>query len=147
MFSRKLGGRTILVADDKQELLEMLADALGAAGADVLTARNGEEALAQLRACRVDALVSDLKMPRMNGHELLRALRAMTQEDKRTLPAIAVSGEESWKYLDPFAAALAGFDYHFIKPVPPDVLVEQLARLLPRDGGRPKSQRRLPRVA
>lgn len=137
------------MADDKQELLDMLADALGEAGADVITARNGEEALQHLRTRRFDALVSDLKMPRMNGHELLRALRSMAQEEKRTLPAIAVSGEDSWKYLDPFAAALAGFDYHFIKPVMPDVLIEQLARLMPPTGGdgTKKSTRKLPRVA
>ena len=144
---RPLDGRTILVADDKPELVDMISDALRAAGATVLEARDGEEALVLLRSHHVDALVSDLKMPRMNGHELLRALRAMSAT-KRGLPAIAVSGEDSWKYLDPFAAALAGFDYHFIKPIAPEVLIEHLARLLPPDGrGRRRSQRKLPRVA
>lgn len=141
-----LDGRTILVADDKPELLDMLGDALRAAGASVLEARDGEEALELLRSHRVDALVSDLKMPRMNGHELLRALRSMSPA-KRSLPAVAVSGEDSWKYLDPFPAVLAGFDYHFIKPIAPELLIEQLARLLPPDGRGRRSQRKLPRVA
>ncbi len=65
---------TILIADDEPELLEIFALWLRRAGCTVLTAVNGEEALQRLRLNRVDMLVSDIRMPIMDGVALVRRL-------------------------------------------------------------------------
>jgi two-component system CheB/CheR fusion protein len=146
-MSPLLRGRTVLCVDDKPELLELLEDALTHAGARVIKTTSAREALAMLRAEPVDALVSDVKMPQMNGHELVRAVRASPDPRRRAMPAIAVSGEDSWKYLDPFSAASAGFDYHYTKPVTPSVLIEHLAKMLEQTPRRKRTgSGKIPRV-
>ncbi|MCL4731409.1 MAG: sigma-54 dependent transcriptional regulator [Planctomycetes bacterium] len=64
----------VLVVDDKASMRDMLAMALMAKGMAVTQAENGEAALKQARATRFDAIVSDLKMPRLDGMGLLREL-------------------------------------------------------------------------
>jgi signal transduction histidine kinase len=65
----------VLVADDEEGLLDVMADVLGEMGHDVLRALDGEEALALAREHRPDVIVSDHMMPRRTGLELLRAVR------------------------------------------------------------------------
>jgi len=66
----------VLVVDDDEMTLEVLASALRTQGYDVQTARNGREALALVRAGGVRLVVSDWEMPEMDGVELVRQLRA-----------------------------------------------------------------------
>jgi len=67
----------ILVVDDELELLEIFSSWLGRAGCRVLTAPNGAEALQILHEHRVDVLISDMRMPIMDGAMLVRKLRLM----------------------------------------------------------------------
>ncbi|NDY43409.1 response regulator [Dissulfurirhabdus thermomarina] len=73
------GVGTILVVDDEPMLLELLADVLGRAGYEVLTAGDGVEALRVYEAAGggVDLVVLDVMMPGMNGLEVFRRLREM----------------------------------------------------------------------
>jgi len=64
----------VLVVDDKASMRDMLAMSLSVKGMDVTQAENGEKALALARQTRFDAIVSDLKMPKLDGMGLLRAL-------------------------------------------------------------------------
>lgn len=64
----------VLVVDDKASLRDMLAMTLTAKGMDVTQAENGEKAVAAAKATKFDAIVSDLKMPKLDGLGLLRAL-------------------------------------------------------------------------
>ncbi len=66
---------TILVADDDAMVVSMLLDYLDQEGYAVLVARDGAEALAVSRRELPDLVLSDIKMPLMDGIELLRALR------------------------------------------------------------------------
>jgi DNA-binding NtrC family response regulator len=65
----------ILVVDDEKIKRITLADDLATQGHDVVTAADGEEALHQLEAGRFDVLVTDLKMPKIDGIELLRRVK------------------------------------------------------------------------
>lgn len=65
----------ILVVDDEQGVRAFLADALAAAGHDVVEAEDGEVACRALRGGAFDVLVTDLQMPRLDGMELLRRAR------------------------------------------------------------------------
>ena len=79
----------IVVADDSPFMRTVLGGALGAAGFDVVAAaRDGDEALAQCRATRPDAMTLDLAMPGLDGLGVLRALRENGAPD---VPVIVVS--------------------------------------------------------
>ena len=68
--------RRILVVDDEPEIAATLAEMLQDAGHWVETAENGRQALDRLAAGAFDLILSDLRMPVMDGPELYRALRA-----------------------------------------------------------------------
>ena len=73
----------ILLADDNEVFLVSMAARLAREGYEILTARDGFEALALMREGTPDLLVSDLRMPNMSGFELLAVMR-------RRFPAVAV---------------------------------------------------------
>jgi two-component system cell cycle sensor histidine kinase/response regulator CckA len=75
-------GKTILVIDDEEMLLSLADAELTAHGYTVITANGGEAALRELAAKKVDAILCDLKMPGLNGRQVL----ARVQELK---PALA----------------------------------------------------------
>ncbi|MEO7034693.1 MAG: EAL domain-containing protein [Polyangiaceae bacterium] len=66
----------VLVADDDEPLRDLVKRTLVSAGYEVLTASDGQEAIDLMTATPVDAVVSDISMPRLTGIELLRAIRA-----------------------------------------------------------------------
>ena len=85
----KLSDATVLVVDDELELLDIFAGWLERGGCKVFTAPNGAEALKVLEAHRVDALISDLQMPVVDGVTLVRRI----YERGLTIPSILfVSG-------------------------------------------------------
>jgi len=65
----------ILLAEDNVDLLEVLADGLEMFGAQTLRAQNGQEGLNLLSSHQVDVIISDVRMPVMDGREFLRALK------------------------------------------------------------------------
>jgi DNA-binding NtrC family response regulator len=67
--------RTIMVVDDEKNTREGLKWALEATGAEIFLAENGEQALIKLGNIHVDLVISDLKMPKMDGMELLDHIR------------------------------------------------------------------------
>ena len=71
--SRKLGSR-ILVVDDEVEIADLLRDVLESAGYEVVTAESGAVALELLAEARFDAIVSDVRMPDLDGAALWRAV-------------------------------------------------------------------------
>jgi CheY-like chemotaxis protein len=75
---------TVLVAEDDPLVLDVVATALEMAGYTVLSAHNGYEAVRILEERRVDLLVSDIRMPELNGLELAEAARKL-QPDLRVV--------------------------------------------------------------
>jgi len=73
----KVSGATILIVDDEPELLEIFAQWMLREGYNVLTAANGAEALRTLTSRAVDALISDIRMPIMDGLVLVRRIWEM----------------------------------------------------------------------
>ncbi len=82
--------KTILVVDDEDALLRVLALLLEEEGYRVLTARNGRAALETVRTDTVDVVVTDFIMPEMDGGQLVRALR----EARSRLPVLLMSSLE-----------------------------------------------------
>lgn len=80
---------TVLVVDDEEGLLEVIADVIAALGYVPVTAHDGAEALVRARENRPDLILSDHMMPRLTGLDLLRQVRA--DPDLRDVPFILMS--------------------------------------------------------
>jgi class 3 adenylate cyclase len=116
----------ILVVDDQRANVEMMAGVLRARAYEVLTAMDGESALAEVRAHSPDLVVSDILMPGMDGYELCRRLRA----DAATtlLPVILVTSLEPQD--ERVRGIEAGADDFLSKPVNWEELFARVKSLL-----------------
>ncbi len=83
-----LAGRRILIADDEDIIRETIADVLAKAGALSVMARDGNEAVAMIRAQHFDLVLSDIKMPGRDGYEVFAAAR----ETSENCPVILITG-------------------------------------------------------
>jgi DNA-binding response OmpR family regulator len=102
----------VLVADDDEDVLELVAFRLRRAGYRTVTARDGREALAMVRAEQPDLSVLDVAMPEMDGLEVTRALRG--DEATRRMPIILLTARSQER--DVMAGIEAGADAYIRKP-------------------------------
>jgi PAS domain S-box-containing protein len=95
-------GASVLIVEDERALAAAVAEALTDAGLKVEHAADGEEALARLRQQTYDAVICDLKMPRVDGKTLYRAIAAATPALARRVIFITgdVAGTEAETFLD-----------------------------------------------
>ena len=113
----------ILIVEDNAATRLAMGRLMRDAGADVVTARDGEEGLGYLLTQRFDVLLTDLRMPVMDGFELLHHCQKLP-DSHRPSRIIAISGEYE-------AGALRGQPVQFLpKPFNIDALLEML-------GGKP----------
>jgi CheY-like chemotaxis protein len=80
----------VLVVDDEPDFAALLRSMLVKAGYTVVTAYNGEDALAEVRTCRPDIITLDMKMPRQSGVHFYRTLKK--NHAFRDVPVVVVSG-------------------------------------------------------
>jgi CheY-like chemotaxis protein len=120
----QLEGR-ILVVDDLADAAASLALVCRLCGAEVQVARDGLEALAIGATFRPDVVLMDITMPKLNGYEAARRLRAEPWGQSVVLIAMTGWGRKT----DIEAASDAGFDGHLLKPVEADALLELIAEL------------------
>jgi signal transduction histidine kinase len=115
----------VLVVDDNEDAVSSMQTLLTALGNEVLTAYDGVEAVEAAAAFHPDVVMLDLGMPRMNGYDAARQIRAQAWGKGMVLIAHTGWGQEE----DRCRTKEAGFDYHLVKPVAPDTLEELLAGL------------------
>lgn len=120
--------RTVLVVDDSQETLELLRTFLRRKGYDVLTADSAARALEVARTRTPSVIISDIGMPKTDGHQLLANLRELPGME--SVPAIALTGYAMKE--DRQRALSAGFAVHVAKPVNPDELLSTIEQLTKR---------------
>ena len=111
------GGR-VLVVDDNTDEADSLGELLELWGYEVRTAYDGPAALSEAAAFRPGIVLLDIGLPRMNGYEVARRLRAESGPTPPRLVAVTGYGQEEDRRL----AEQAGFEHHFTKPVDPDHL-------------------------
>ena len=119
----------ILVVDDNRDSAEMLRTLLEASGHSVTTAADGDEALVIADRLRPDAILLDIGLPRLNGYEVCRRLRAQPWGRRLLIIAQTGWGQEQ----DLRKSEEAGFDAHLTKPVDDDALLKLLADRRPTD--------------
>ena len=112
-------GSRVLVVDDDAQILRAVRTGLQARGYEVTTAGNGETALDRLATEPVDLVVLDLTLPGIDGHEVIRRLRAFSE-----VPVLVLSVRESQD--DKIVALDAGADDYVTKPF---AIGELLARM------------------
>jgi len=95
-------GLRVLLADDEPALAGAVADTLRDAGFDVTMASDGEEALARARSQTFDAVICDLRMPRVDGPSFYRAISDVSPPQARRVIFVTgdVTGTEAARFLD-----------------------------------------------
>jgi CheY-like chemotaxis protein len=121
-----LKGWLVLVVDDEDDSLQVASLLLEMAGATVITATNGREALEKIQGQKPRFILSDLSMPEVDGWRLMHDLnrnRATSDIPVIALTAHAMSGDRE-------RAIQAGFTNYITKPLDPDKFIQQLLNLL-----------------
>jgi DNA-binding NtrC family response regulator len=113
----------VLVADDEPKLGKLVAEALAGAGHTIKRVGSGREALVELAAAAWDVVVTDLKMPEVDGMKVLAAARATTPPSDVVLMTAYASAESA------VAAMKAGAADYLIKPFSLDELRLKVSRL------------------
>jgi len=116
----------ILVVDDEPINLDILRTRLAVHGYEILTATNGEEALAVATAQRPDLILLDIMMPKMDGIDVCRHLKA--DASLPFMPIILVTAKADSK--DVVAGLEAGADEYLTKPVDQAALVARVKSML-----------------
>ena len=119
----------ILVVDDEPDARDLVRTVLENQGARVTTAGSADEALAVLQATMPDLLISDIGMPGIDGHQLIRSIRS-TEPQGRRLPALALTAFA--RADDRKRAMLAGYQSHLAKPFDIGEFILVVAGLLDR---------------
>jgi PAS domain S-box-containing protein len=126
----RLDGVRVVVVDDEPDTRELLKAGLGQCGADVLVASSSAEALEAIQTGAPHLLISDIGMPEEDGYELIRRVRALSDENGGRLPAIALTAYA--RVEDRMQALRAGYQMHVPKPVELAELIAVAASLVQR---------------
>lgn len=122
-------GVNVLLAEDNELNMEIAEFVLESAGAKVIKAFNGKEALEIFKASEqgeIDVILMDVMMPVMDGLEATRYIRRSNKENARDIPIIAMTAnaftEDRRRVLE------AGMNEHLAKPLESEVLIEMIAK-------------------
>jgi PAS domain S-box-containing protein len=118
----------VLVIDDEADSREFLVFLLKSVGARVTTATSASEGLLSIIQSPPDIVLSDVGMPDMDGHMLMRQVRALPPEQGGQVKAIALTGFAG--EVNQQQAIAAGFQKHLSKPIEPDELVRAIVSVL-----------------
>jgi DNA-binding response OmpR family regulator len=119
---------TILVADDEEDLRELVAYRLSRSGYNVIGAEDGQEALELAAERTPDLMVLDVMMPKLDGYELTRRVRA--EAALRSIPVILLTARSQESDID--RGFEVGADDYLKKPFNPDELVARVRAVLGR---------------
>jgi len=116
----------ILVAEDERDIRELIGFTLRHHGHEVLTASNGEDALAIALREVPDLVLLDIRMPRLTGYDVCRRLRADPTTRDIPVAFLSAKGQDS----EVQAGMDAGATDYILKPFAPDQLINRVALLL-----------------
>ncbi len=116
----------ILVVDDNEDNLELLSEALGYSGYDILKARDGQEAIDQALTGNPDLILLDMSLPIKSGWEVATELRQ--QQSTKTTPIIAITAHVL--DVDRQEALNAGCNLYLTKPMKPREIIQEIETLL-----------------
>ena len=118
--------KTVLLVEDNEDNLIVYRTILDHVGYRVIEARDGEEGVARARAEKPDLILMDVSLPKMDGWEATRRIKA--DEGTRQIPIIAVTAHALDD--DREKATQVGCDGYLAKPVAPRRVVEEVERFI-----------------
>jgi DNA-binding NarL/FixJ family response regulator len=120
--------KRLLIVDDEPNLLRAVEACLRAEGFEVVTARSGRDALVSIAQTVPDLIVSDIRMPGMNGFEFAQHLRASSRT--MLVPVVFLTAKD--ETADRIEGFRSGVDAYLTKPFEPDELVAVIKNILER---------------
>ncbi|MEM6614048.1 MAG: response regulator [Cyanobacteria bacterium P01_C01_bin.72] len=114
--------KTILIVDDLQSELDMMAYYLTNAGYNIIMAHNGKDAIAKTLESKPDAIVTDWMMPKMGGLDICRKLKR--NPDTADIPIIACTAKD--RDVDRMWAIKQGIKAYVVKPCKQEELVNAI---------------------
>ena len=126
-------GRSILIVEDEKEIRDLLAHYLRKEGFDPDVAPDGETGLARARARKPSLILLDILLPRMDGLELLRKIRADGEIGATPVIMLTAKGDET----DRVVGLELGADDYIPKPFSPREVVARVKAVIRRSGARP----------
>nr|WP_315197062.1 response regulator [uncultured Aquabacterium sp.] len=118
--------KTILIVDDSTSLRTVVKLALSRAGYEVIEAGDGEEALTKLDGRKINLIVSDVNMPRMDGITFLTQVKANPRYKFTPVVMLTTEGQDATKERGRAAGAKAWI----VKPFNPPVLLDAVSKLV-----------------
>jgi two-component system, cell cycle response regulator DivK len=118
--------RRILIVEDTEDNLHIARDLLSSAGYDLLEATDGAAAVSMAALHQPDLILMDIQLPKLNGYDATRQIRANAALDSVPIIAItsyALSGDD-------IKAKAAGCDAYIAKPYSPRALLAEIRRFL-----------------
>jgi DNA-binding NarL/FixJ family response regulator len=128
IFRAAACAKLLLVVDDEPNLLRAVAAVLRGEGFDVTTARNAREALLRVAESLPDLIVSDIRMPGMDGYAFARQLRRAPHS--ALIPIVFLTAKDETE--DRVEGFRAGVDVYLTKPFEPDELIAVIRNILQR---------------
>ncbi len=120
--------KKLLVVDDDPGLLLAVSETLRAEGYDVMTARRGVEGLVRTAESLPDLIISDIRMPGMDGYQFARNLRAAPHT--RLIPIVFLTAKDT--LTDRITGFRSGIDAYITKPFEPEELTAIVSGILQR---------------
>jgi two-component system alkaline phosphatase synthesis response regulator PhoP len=130
----------VLIVDDNPNLLSIITDSLLELGNfQVVTAADGAEGLAAFYAEHPDCMVIDVKMPGLDGYQLVRAIRGDPETAGTPLVILTALAQD----INRFTGIAAGVDCYLTKPVKPQDLVASIQQAIARSESERRQQLRV----
>ncbi len=123
----RLNGLRVLFVDDQVDARELVSELLQVYGAEVIAVDSADNAIKAIENSSPDVLVSDIGMPREDGYDLIRKIRARKAENGGRIPAVAVTGFAGSEHSR--RALAEGFQRYLAKPIDPAELIALVADL------------------
>jgi two-component system, cell cycle response regulator DivK len=119
-------GKRILIAEDSSVILNLTRKILMQQHYDIAAAKDGEEVLKKLEQESFDLILMDINIPKLNGMECTKQIRALTDKEKSSVPIFAITGNAMNYSEEDFTAV--GINEYLQKPIDFDHLVELAAK-------------------
>jgi DNA-binding response OmpR family regulator len=116
----------ILIAEDERDIRDLITFTLRFAGYEVIAASNGEEAVTLALQEIPDLIISDVRMPRMNGYEACEKIKA--EETTKHIPVIFLSAKGQETEIQ--TGMSVGAAEYLLKPFAPDQLTSRIQAVL-----------------
>jgi CheY-like chemotaxis protein len=122
------GNKKVLVAEDSSVIINLTKNVLMFENYDIVAVKNGKQVLDRLAGEDFDMILMDINMPIMDGIECTKAIRALSDRQKASIPIVAITGNYKNYTMDDFKKA--GLNDYVQKPLDYDLLLATVKKHL-----------------